>query len=395
MSHARPALLACAALAVAVAVTPASAAPPLQLPALTRIASKATGLKAKRKVAVVRLAPAAMDARAAAILDRDYPPDQQEYDEHVYTALGLLRPADSLRPALVQTYARGVRGLYDPVTRRLYVRNAADVRTAVLHELVHALQDQAFDLRRLSGLRRGQRDAGLAATAAIEGATTLFTDFVVPAPARTVQSHNGSRILNFLGLEAEFAYTTGLRFAATLRNLGGNAALYGALRRFPTSTEQIFHVDAFLSREATESVVLPDNAAGLTLERQDTFGELDVRAVLAIYQVPRLDHAGEGWAGGRSAVYRDVAGNQDVAIVLTFDTELDALEWREAVQTFVNEAFHADAPGAPANVACEADLCWSVGQQVAFSRSGTRTALTFGRSTPQVAALARALAQPR
>ena len=37
------------------------------------------------------------------------------------------------------------------------------------------------------------------------------------------------------------------------------------------STEQIFHVDAFLSREAPAAVVLPDNAAGLTLERQDTF----------------------------------------------------------------------------------------------------------------------------
>ena len=379
--------VALAILVVALAVTPAQAAPPLQLPALTRVAAKLSGLSAKRPVTVVRLAQPALDARALAMLDRDYPRDQQAYDETVYGALGLLGTRDTLRPALVDTYARGVRGLYDPVTRRLYVRNTGDVRRATLHELVHALQDQTFDLRRRSGMRRGQRDAGLAALAAVEGSAMLFTDPVT----RTLQSHGSSRIALFLGLEAEFAYATGLRFAATLRNLGGNAAVHGALRSFPTTTEQIFHVDAFLSREGARRIDLPDSAGGMTLERADTWGELDVRALLAIYQVPRLDHAAEGWAGGRTAIYRDLSGANAVAVVIAHDTERDALEWREAVQTLVNEAYHADTPGAPPTSACEADACWSVGSQVAFTRGGTRTALVIGRSTSQVAAIARAL----
>lgn len=383
--------LALAAAALAVTVTPASAAPPLELPALTRIASKLSGLKAKRKVKVVYLSRAAIEARALAILDREYPRDQRAYDETVYRALGLLSPNDPLRPSLLDVHVEGVRGLYDPVARTLYVRKGADVRQAVLHELVHALQDQTFNLRRLSDLRRGKHDAGLAAAAAVEGSAALATDLTRALSTRTFASHGGSHVRLFLGLEAAFPYTTGVRFASTLKNLGGDTAVYGSLRRFPETTEQIFHVDAFLAREAPAAVALPDVAGGMTLERSDSWGELDVRALLAVFQVPRLDHVGEGWAGGRSAVYRDVAGELTTVIALDWENDADALQWREAVYTYVNEAFDADRPGFPASAPCEADTCWSLGEQIAFTRNGTHTALVLGRSVSQVAALSRAI----
>jgi hypothetical protein len=376
-----------AAAALALAVTPASAAPPIELPALTRIASQLSGLKAKQKVKIAYVSGPAIEAQALRILDRDYPRDQQAYDETVYHALGLLPAAEPLRPALVDTHVDGVRGLYDPVTRTLYVRKGADVRQAVLHELVHALQDQTFNLRRLSDLRRGRRDAGLAAAAAVEGSATLATDL----GPRTLASHGGSHVRLFLGLEAQFPYTTGVRFASTLRNLGGDTAVYGSLRRFPETTEQIFHVDAFLTRESPAQIALPDVAAGMTLDRADTWGELDVRALLAVFQVPRLDHVGEGWSGGRTAVYRDVAGERTVALALDWENENDALQWREAVYTYVNEAFDAENTGFPSTAPCEADTCWSLGEQIAFTRNGTHTALVLGRSVSQVAALARAI----
>lgn len=371
-----------------VATTPASAAPRLDLPALTRVAWKLSGLKPKRKVAVVELSPSAFEKRALQVLDRDYPRDQQAYDETVYAALGLLRESEALRPTLVDVHVRGVRSLYDPIARKLYIRRGASANS-VLRGLVHALEDQSFDLRRLSPLRRGKRDAALAAAAAVEGSTALFTDALT---SRALASHGGSRISLFLRLESEFASATGLRFAATLKNLGGTRAVHGSLRRLPTTTEQIFHVDAYLSREEAGPLELPAVAGGMTLERQDSFGELDVRALLAIYQVPRLDHAGEGWSAGRSAVYRDLAGTEAVAIALDWETDRDALEWREATFAFVNDAFHADEPGPPATVPCEADACWSLGTQIAFVRAGARTALVFGRSAPQVVAVARSLA---
>ena len=377
--------------ALAVAITPASAAPPLELPALTRIAAKLSGLKAKQKIKLVYVSGPAIEAQAVRILDRDYPRDQQAYDETLYRALGLLGTTEALRPALIDVHVEGVRGLYDPIRHTLYVRKGADVRQTVLHELVHALQDQTFNLRRLSELGRGRRDAGLAAAAAVEGSATLATELTRSVTTRTLASHGGSPARLFLGLETAFPYTTGVRFASTLKNLGGDTAIYSSLRRFPETTEQIFHVDAFLARESPAAVALPDVAAGMTLDRTDSWGELDVRALLAVFQVARLDHVGEGWAGGRSAVYRDVAGEQTVAVALDWENETDALQWREAVYTYVNEAFDADTPGFPATALCEADTCWSLEKQIAFTRHGTRTALVLGRSVSQVSALARGI----
>src|SRR5207253_10186556 len=126
--------------------TPASAGPPLRLPALTRIASKVSGLRAKSRPQVVVLGKTAMQQQAVRLLDRDYPPDQQAYDETLYHALGLLPANAPLRPLLLAETTRNVLGLYDPATRTLYVKAGPGRKTTLLHELVHALQDQAFDL---------------------------------------------------------------------------------------------------------------------------------------------------------------------------------------------------------------------------------------------------------
>jgi hypothetical protein len=193
----------------------------------------------------------------------------------------------------------------------------------------------------------------------------------------------------FLELEQQFPSFVGLRFAAALHNLGGKRAVNGAVRRFPESPEQIFHVDAFLTREQPATVTLPERAGAFERVRSDTFGELDLRALLAVYQVPRLDHVAEGWSGGRTALYREGSGTEAVVLRLDWDTELDAGQWREAVTTFVNEAFDADEPGFPPPTVCGADLCWNVAKRpIAFVRRGSRTVLVFGPSVPAAAAIA-------
>jgi hypothetical protein len=68
--------------------------------------------------------------------------------------------------------------------------------------------------------------------------------------------------------------------AAELRYLGGRAALTGALRTIPQTTEQLLHVDKFLERERALPVRLPARAGGLALSASETFGELDVRSLL-------------------------------------------------------------------------------------------------------------------
>lgn len=396
------AALVCAAAFAAVTPPLALPGPPLELPALTRIASKLSGLTFKRQVKVVVTTAVTMREQTLTALDREYPADQQAYDETLYRALGLLGQRESLHAILVEQQTQGVLGLYDPVTKTAYARKGSQLRSTIVHELVHALQDQAFDLGRLSALRRGNRDAAYAASAAVEGhatfATQVLGDRVLALTdgsvggVRLLASHTGSRIRLFLGLEREFPYSTGLRFVSTLHNLGGREAVFGSLRRFPTTTEQIFHIDAFLSREPALPIELPASSGGFALVRDDTFGELDVRALLAVFQIPRLDHVGDGWGGGLSAIYRDPSGAQAVAIRLDWDSALDASQWAEAVATYVNEAFDADIPGFPPTTKCTVDSCWAIaGRSIAFRQSGSHTALVFGPSIAAAASLADGL----
>jgi hypothetical protein len=365
----------------------ALAGPPPDLAALTRIASKLSGLPAKRKVSVQVVSGAALEKHALALLDRDYPRDRQAYDQTVYRALGLLPADGTLRPVLVRRHVRGVRGLYDPHRRTAYVRRGASRRDVTLTVLVQALEDQAFDLRRLSGLRRGNRDAALGAAAAVEGAAAyahVGTSITLGAGASTPGDA-------FVELEAEFRRATGAGLAARLDYLGGRKAVWSALRRFPETTEQVFHVDAFLARELPRPLLLPESAAGFDLARHDTWGELDVRALLAVFQVPRVDVVGAGWGGGASAVYRGAAG-EAVALLLEWDSDEDADEWAEAVETYVNEAFAAAMPGRPATTPCVATFCWSLtDRSIAFTRLGTMTSLVVGSSVGPAAELAVAL----
>jgi hypothetical protein len=375
--------------------SPAQASAPIELPALTRLASKLSGISRGRGVRVVYVTAAGMRRQATRLLDRDYPPDQQDYDQTLYRALGLLGSDESLRPLLLESQTRNVLGLYDPLARVLYARSGPRARAAVLHELVHALQDQAFDLRRLSSLRGGSRDAAAAASAAVEGdalfATNLFGGRTLAVADRRAAAAT-TPMESFLSLEHDFPYATGLRFVATLHNLGGNRAVFSALRTFPKSTKQVFHVDAFLTREEPEPVELSATAGGLPLVRSDTFGELDVRALLATFHVPGLDRAATGWTGGRTGIYRDGTGRMAVVVDLSWETDLDAARWSEAVGVYVNEAFDADVPGFPPPVSCASTVCWNVaGRGIAFRRVGNRTALVVGASADAAAAAASSL----
>jgi hypothetical protein len=353
--------------------------------ALLRIAVKATGLKAREQVRIVVERPAAFNQRRARMLDRRYPRLEQDHDEAVLRSLGVLTGEKGvLRRALIEIENRT--GLYDPVTKTAYIRAGATERTAALHEVVHALQDQHYSLGRVARLPTS--DARIAALAAIEGHAKLVTDVLV---RRSVSAHGGPKLTRFLELERGFIYAVGLRFAAELRNLGGTKAVLGAVKAFPATSEQVFHLDKYLERERATPIVLPVNAAGATLAGDGTFGELDVRALLAVFGVPRLDHVANGWGGGRSALYRGVAGDT-VLIALDWDSDRDAAEWAEAVATFVNEAFDSSVPGPPAPTSCTATLCWQLGSRgIAFARDGERTSLALGTDAVPAAAIANAV----
>ena len=244
-----------------------------------------------------------------------------------------------------------------------------------------ALQDQHYDLRRVARLPGGS-DARVAATAASEGHATLVAGQL--AGRRPDTSRGGPKLRRFVELRRGFGSSVGLRFAADLRNLGGQQAVLGSLRRLPATSEQVFHLDKYLEHERASTIVLPVDVAGMTLAGDGSFGELDVRALLAVFGVARLDRTGSGWGGGRTAVYRG-AGGEAVAIALDWDSEDDANEWAQAVATYVEKAFGTKA--VRSSTECSTTACWQLGaRSIAFAQTGKRTALVLGAGETQTLA---------
>jgi hypothetical protein len=322
----------------------ASAAP--NTGALLRSAARLSGLPAHRAVKTATLSAARYDASIVRELERQYPRALQSVDARLYARLGLV--SRNIRPRLVAG-ARSSQAWYDPSGRKLLVRKAArPSRPRVIHELVRALVDQNFNLRRLRGLRARNRDAALAARAIIDG-TAALTSGVRANRLR------GTALDRFLELEYSAGLGPGRKLAAELRYLGGRASINSALRRFPETTEQLLHVDKFLERERALPVRLASHVGELRLTATETFGELDLRNLLSAVGVANAPGLATGWGGGRIGLYQSGQGTIVAALVLRWDTLEDAFEWRNAVPAYVAAAF----PGGVRRDCPPLDHCWS------------------------------------
>ncbi|MBT8488831.1 MAG: hypothetical protein HKN72_01245 [Gemmatimonadetes bacterium] len=108
-------------------------------------------------------------------INEELPEDEAKARRDAYALLGLL-PADlDLRQMLLELYTEQVAGFYEPDSAALFVMDdqaSEDVHALLMHELVHAVQDQNVDLDALTDPDRGN-DRSSAAQAAIEGQATL------------------------------------------------------------------------------------------------------------------------------------------------------------------------------------------------------------------------------
>ncbi len=362
----------------------AAAANPDEANALFRVVARLAGSSTTPAIPVVEESGARYDARRAALAVRGYGPVAQAHDAAVLDALGIPATRRTLELALANS--QGQFALYDPRTRRVHARRGApNRRAAISRAFVHGLQSREYS----GQAAPSGHDARLAALAAGQGHAALVAARLGRVPAVAAR---GSRLERFVALETDFTSSVGLRFAASLQNLGGRRAVETSLARWPESTEQIFHIDKFLERELPVKIALPDDAAGLGRASVGSFGELDVRTLLAVVGMQGVDATGSGWAGGRTAIYRD--GSSSAAlIVLAWDTNRDADQWAKAVPVYLGLAFAA-AGTAPSASPCEATICWQAGaRDIAFVRSGKRTAIAVADDVDRAAGIARAALQ--
>ncbi|MDP9408472.1 MAG: hypothetical protein M3P95_11590, partial [Actinomycetota bacterium] len=331
------------------AASPAARSVDDVVPEITAFVEQERGLRFTTPAEVRLLPDDEFQAALTRAQERDADPAALAEDEATFTALGLLPPGSDLDAELDALLAAGVLGFYDPHTDELYVRGDAAtpaVRSTIAHELVHALQDQAFDLDRPE---YDQRDDELALgfSGLVEGDAVVVQEAyeresMTPQERRQAQEPPGDltplldappALLQLL----TFPYGAGPGLVRTVRGERGQEGLDALFREPPATSEQLLHPEAFLAGEPPVAVPLP-GADGPAVD-SGVLGELGLALVLAGGgPSPALTSpAAEGWAGDAYVTWREGGTTCTRATVAT-DTAADGAELRAALDALAEDA---------------------------------------------------------
>lgn len=282
---------------------------------LVQFVEKARGLRFTSAVPVSFLAGADFEKRVTSTPKEDKE-DAKELEEFVgrLRALGLLQGAVDIRKAENDLRGSSVVGLYVPSEKTVLVRGTeltAYVRTTLVHELTHVLQDQYFGLDRL---REGVVDT-TAVTALIEGDAVRIQDAYQQALSSRDKAaydrelragvdgaqQRTTDVPEVLTDSLSFPYVFGPVF---LDSLGSKVD--AAFRRPPTAEAQI--LDPVGHPYDVDPVSLPDPvlpAGAVAFGDVGPFGQVFLLEVLG----SRLSYAEayravRGWTGDTSVGYR-------------------------------------------------------------------------------------------
>jgi hypothetical protein len=335
-------------------------------------------------------------------LDERTTPAELRASELALKKLGLV-PADfAMRSFMIELLTEQVAGYYDPKTQEFYLADWIDLdgqQPVIAHELTHALQDQHFNLRRLSDWPKGDSDAELAAHALVEGDATLVMTFYVMRDLKRVAammksmgtsgsaSEKIERAPRVLRDSLLFPYKQGMEWASHVYRRGGWQLVSDAFKNLPQSTEQILHVEKYFAREAPVKVDLPDIARligkGWTRLDYDVNGEWSYFQIIDEFLRSEKEskQAVEGWGGDRFALYENRAKRAVLlAQLTTWDTEADAAEFFDAYVKRTGLRYPNAVADTRASVPAETRRVWrTTGEgKVVMERRGKRVAILEG-----------------
>jgi hypothetical protein len=299
-------------------------------------------------------------------IEQDFPEVVQERDQRVMVVFGLIEPGTDLGQLELDLLGEQIAGYYDPETGEMVVVSSgtegdslsASDELTFAHEVVHALQDQHFDLLSVQGdSELISDDEYLAVGALIEGdATVGQVQYMVAHPMlilglqRELDDLDTSVLDNapsFISGTLLFPYDQGATFVTALYEEGGWDLVNDAYTNVPQSTEQILHPEKYLAGEAPIQVTVNDPLPTLgnswSVLEVNTFGEYIIQSFLDSGEVRPGDAqaAAEGWGGDQYVV----AGTEDeTALVWSteWDSEEHAAEFFKILSTHETKRFNAE-----------------------------------------------------
>lgn len=267
-------------------------------------------------------------------------------------ALGAAGPGLDYLGSMLELLGTQLAGFYDPRLKEMVLLDdlGGEAEQATLwHELVHGLQDQHYDLRRLMKWEAGRGDALSAVQSLAEGdAMSGMIDVSLASAGRTALELPDGMLAGSLSLlEAmpEIAsvprlmkrsivapYADGLTFVHALRRAGGWSAVDAAWRATPTTTEQVLHPEKYRAHEAGDVLAAPPAPPSGPSDSiyRDVLGEQALRLAMEEW-VPNTSAAksATGWGGDVVTVF-STGDRRAIAIHVRYDDEASAKRGFEA-----------------------------------------------------------------
>jgi hypothetical protein len=262
-----------------------------------------------------------------------------ERSELVLKKFGLLPRNFELHDFLIKLLAEQVAGFYNEKSKTMNLLDWIEPemqRPVMAHELTHALQDQSYDLEKISKMeeeieKRGLEDLNAVVRndeestcrqAVMEGqAMIVLLDYILAPAGRTVQDSPATADIMVASMEKSkdspifdraplllqeeliFPYREGMTFIKELLVAGGKKLAYtGVLDRMPKTTREIMEPKEYLAGHRVPPLFLPD----LSFLKPDyeafdagAVGEFDVAILLKVYAEEAVaKRLGPDWRGG-------------------------------------------------------------------------------------------------
>ncbi len=346
-----------------------------QVEALIPQVEKVRGLPFREKVTCKVLNRTAFSARLAKLQNSPQSRDARKTFEAVFKIIGLIPQSFPYAGCEAATAADSSWAVYDRTNHEIVLR--ADVSTpdpVIAHELVHALQDQHFQLQTLQkGVKSFDQD--LALSALIEGDAVNVESALPGAHSPTIGSlvnDQGSCTPTEALLNVKlFPYEWGARFA----NLSGNAAINEMFNHPPSTTRAVLYPKKAWNQPKL-SLPLSGEPPDYRSVAADSLGEFMLRTLLKNYMArEQAILAAKGWAADRFVLYKHKSNPLYAARWnILFEDPQDVLQFRQAIKEYAAKRFGVTA--LPDTARWQVSAARGVSFEVQFAATSVRLDFT-------------------
>jgi hypothetical protein len=317
--------------------------------------SKITGLEARKPITRELITREGIRKLVQSRLDQETTEEEIRLEELYLKKFGFVEADFDLAGRMVDVLAEQATALYDFKTKKLYLATwtPADMQEfALVHELVHALQDQHFNLGKYIDGAKGA-DGDLARTAVVEGqASWVMTEYVMRQGGRSllqsrflaVAAAAASRVEAreypvfaatplFLQETLLFPYTWGLLFQQSVLEERGEAGFGEVFRHPPASTQHILSPEAYFEGRKPAKPELPKATLGRPYKKviEGEVGQLE-HSILIRKFVTEEDakELAPKWRGGRYALFEPRSKERAVLVyAVAWESADDAARYFE------------------------------------------------------------------